>query len=94
LILLIEFICIKNNYLIGDNMTWAVKLKISTSDCNKVYETGKNNVLSININSEDRIIEIAQNKSEMDHIVIPFSTMIYFKYKSEEHKPIPGVVPL
>jgi hypothetical protein len=75
-------------------MTWAVKLKISTSDCNKVYETGKNNVTSININSEGRIIEIAQNKSEMDHIVIPFSTMIYFKYKLEEHKPIPGVVPL
>ena len=75
-------------------MAWAVKLKISTSDCNKVYETGKNNVISININSEDRIIEIAQNKSEMDHIVIPFSTMIYFKYKSEAHKTISGVVPL
>ena len=75
-------------------MTWAVKLKISTSDCNKFYETGKNNVTSININSEDRIIEIAQNKSEMDHIVIPFSTMIYFKYKAEEHSPILGVAPL
>ncbi len=85
---------IKNNYLIGDNMTWAVKLKISTSDCNKVYETGKHNVTSININSEDRIIEIAQNKSEMDHIVIPFSTLIYFKYKAEEHSPRVGVVPL
>jgi DNA polymerase III epsilon subunit-like protein len=81
----------KFRLLIGDNMTWAVKLKISTLDCNKVYETGKDNVTSININSEDRIIEIAQNKSEMDHIVIPFSTMIYFKYKAEEHRPIGGV---
>lgn len=54
----------------------------------------ENNVTSININSEDRIIEIAQDKSEMDHIVIPFSTLIYFKYKSEKHNPILGVVPL
>jgi hypothetical protein len=69
-------------------MTWAVKLQVSTSDCNKVYETGKNEVTSININSEDGIIEIAQDKSEWDHIVIPFNTMIYFKYKSEGHGPI------
>jgi hypothetical protein len=74
-------------------MTWAVKLKISTPDCNKVYETGKNNVTSIKINAEDRIIEIAKDKSEMDHIVIPFSTMIYFKYKAEEDSPIIGVLP-
>jgi hypothetical protein len=65
-------------------MTWAVKLKVSTSDCNKVYETGKNGVTSININFEDGIIEIAQDKSEWDHIVIPYDSMIYFKYKSEE----------
>jgi hypothetical protein len=64
-------------------VTWAVKLKISTSDCTKVYETGKNNVISININSEDRIIEIAKNGSEYDHIVIPFNILIYFKYKTE-----------
>jgi hypothetical protein len=64
-------------------MTWAVKLKVFTSDCEKVYETGKNNVTSININSEEDIIEIARDKSEWDHIVIPFHTMIYFKYKAE-----------
>ena len=74
-------------------MTWAVKLKISTSDCNKVYETGKDNVTSININSADRIIEIAQDKSELDHIVIPFDSLIYFKYKAEEHSAIVGVIP-
>ena len=65
-------------------MTWALKLKVSTSDCDKVYETGKNNVTSININSEEGIIEITKNGSEWDHIVIPFNTMIYFKYKEEE----------
>ncbi len=76
-------------------MTWAVKLKVSTSDCDKVYETGKNGVTSININSVDGIIEIAQDKSEWDHIVIPYNTMIYFKYKSEEQvSPVVGVIPV
>jgi len=73
-------------------MTWALKLKVSTSDCDKVYETGKNNVTSININSEEGIIEIAKNGSEWDHIVIPFNTMIYFKYKAEEEVGALGVV--
>lgn len=73
-------------------MTWALKLKVSTSDCDKVYETGKNNVTSININSEDGIIEIVKDGSEWDHIVIPFNTMIYFKYKAEEHVGTVGVV--
>ena len=81
-------------YYIGDKMTWAVKLKVSTSDCEKVYETGKNKITSININSEDGLIEIAQDMPEWDHIIIPFSTMIYFKYKAEEQVGSRGVVPL
>jgi hypothetical protein len=52
----------KFRLLIGDNMTWAVKLKISTLDCNKVYETGKDNVTSININSEVWIFKYLGSK--------------------------------
>ena len=52
-------------------MTWAVKLKVSTPDCEEVYETGKNNVRTIEINTEDGIIQIEQDISEWDHIIIP-----------------------
>ena len=62
-------------------MTWALKLKVSTSDCKKVYETGKNGVKSINVNTTDRIIEVTQDTSEFDQIIIPFDTMKYFKMK-------------
>ena len=67
------------------NMTWAVKLKVFIPDCKKVYETGNNNIKSININFNDGIIEITQDIPEWDHIVIPFNTMKYFKYKEDIH---------
>ena len=66
-------------------MTWALKLKVSTSDCKKVYETGKNGVKSINVNTTDRIIEITQDSAKFDQIVIPFDTMTYFKYETDTH---------
>lgn len=52
-------------------MTWAVKLKVSTPDSEDIYETGKNNVRTIEINTEDGIIQIEQDISEWDHIIIP-----------------------
>jgi len=46
--------------------TWALKFKVSSSNCRKVYEIGKNGVKSINVNIVDRIIEITQDNSEFD----------------------------
>jgi hypothetical protein len=68
----------------GVLVTWAVKLKISTPDSEEVYETGKNKVKTIEINTEDGIIEIEQDRSEWDHIIIPINTIKSVKYKSEE----------
>lgn len=64
-------------------MTWALKLKISTANCKKVYETGKDGVKSINVNTTDRIIEITQDTSKFDQIVIPFDTTTHFKYETD-----------
>ncbi|MBZ2166195.1 hypothetical protein [Methanobacterium spitsbergense] len=66
-------------------MTWALKLKVSTLSCKKVYETGKDGVKAINVNNIDRIIEITQDTSKFDQIVIPFDTMTYFKYETDKH---------
>jgi hypothetical protein len=65
-------------------MTWAVKLEISTSDCEEVYETGKNKVRTIEINTENGIIEITQDRSEWDHIIIPINTIKSVKYKADK----------
>ncbi|MBZ2166186.1 hypothetical protein [Methanobacterium spitsbergense] len=65
-------------------MSWAVKLKVTTSDCEKIYEIGENKVVSIHINSEEEIIEITKDVSDFNIIIIPFNTLIYFKYKSEK----------
>ncbi len=65
-------------------MTWAVKLKVSTPDSEDIYETGKNNVRTIEINTEDGIIQIEQDISEWDHIIIPINTIKSAKYKAEE----------
>jgi hypothetical protein len=65
-------------------VTWAVKLKVSTPDSEEVYEIGKNKVRTIEINTEDGIIEITQDRSEWDHIIIPINTIKSVKYKSEE----------
>jgi predicted ThiF/HesA family dinucleotide-utilizing enzyme len=65
-------------------VTWAVKLEISTSDCEEVYETGKNEVRTIEINTEDGIIEITQDRSEWDHIIIPINTIKSVKYKADK----------
>jgi hypothetical protein len=62
-----------------------LKLKVSTSNCKKVYETGKDGIKAINVNSTDRIIEITQDTSKFDQIIIPFGTMTYFKYKTDLH---------
>lgn len=66
-------------------MTWALKLKVSTLNCKKVYETGKNGIKAINVNTTDRIIEITQDTSKFDQIVIPFDTMKYFTYETDTH---------
>jgi hypothetical protein len=65
-------------------VTWAFKLEISTLDCEEIYETGKNNVRTIEINTEDGIIQIEQDISEWDHIIIPINTIKSAKYKAEE----------
>ena len=65
-------------------MTWAVKLKISTPDSDEIYETGKNKVSTIEINTEDGIIEIVQDSTEWDHIIIPINTIKSVQYKSDE----------
>jgi predicted ThiF/HesA family dinucleotide-utilizing enzyme len=65
-------------------VTWAVKLEISTPDCEEVYETGKNEVRTIEINTEDGIIEITQDRSEWDHIIIPINTIKSVKYKADK----------
>ena len=66
-------------------MTWALKLKVSTLNCKKVYETGKDGIKSINVNTKDRIIEIEEDASEFDQIVIPFETLTNFKYETDRH---------
>ena len=66
-------------------MTWALKLKVSTLNCKKVYETGKDGIKAINVNTKDRIIEITQDTSKFDQIVIPFDTMTNFKYETDVH---------
>jgi hypothetical protein len=65
-------------------VTWAVKLKVSTPDSDEIYEIGKNNVRTIEINTEDGIIQIEQDISEWDHIIIPINTIKSAKYKAEE----------
>lgn len=69
-------------------MTWALKLKVSTLNCKKVYETGKEGIIAINVNTKDRIIEITQDASKFDQIIIPFDTMTYFKYETDTHSVI------
>ena len=59
-------------------------MEISTLDCEEIYETGKNNVRTIEINTEDGIIQIEQDISEWDHIIIPINTIKSAKYKAEE----------
>jgi len=49
-------------------MTWAVKLKISTPDSDEIYETGKNKVRTIEINTEDGIIEL--HKTDLNGIIL------------------------
>ena len=49
-------------------MTWALKLKVSTLNCKKVYETGKDGIKAINVNITDRIIEITQDTSKFDQM--------------------------
>ena len=68
----------------GVLVTWAVKLKISTPDSDEIYETGKNEVRTIEINTEDGIIEITQDRSEWDHIIIPINTIKSVKYKADK----------
>ncbi|WP_197050634.1 hypothetical protein [Methanobacterium sp. SMA-27] len=41
-------------------------------------------MFSIHINSEEEIIEITKDVSDFNIIIIPFNTLIYFKYKSEK----------
>jgi len=65
-------------------MTWAAKLKVSNPNCEEIYETRKNKVRSIEINTEEGIIEIVQDRSDWDHIVIPINKIRSFKYKSDE----------
>jgi len=66
-------------------MTWALKLLVSTDNCRKVYEAGKDGIKSIHVNTKDRIIEIEQDASEFDQIVIPFETLTNFKYETDRH---------
>jgi hypothetical protein len=72
-------------------MTMAIKLEVTTSDREKVYETGKDNVILIEINKKDRIIEIKHvGGSKWDYTLIPFEEIKSFKFKEKKFKePIP-----
>lgn len=69
-----------------NNMVWATKLKVSNSDNEKVFEKGKNNVKSINIQEDMGIVKIEYEKdSQWDIELIPIQNA-QIAYKKEISK--------
>ena len=69
-----------------NNMVWATKLRVSTSDNEKIFEKGKNNVKSINIQEDMGIVKIEYEKdSPWDIELIPIQNA-QISYKKEISK--------
>lgn len=64
-------------------MVLAVKLQIIGDKDTIDFEVGKDGVKSIEIKEEKAIIKIEFSDPDWDYLVIPFNTLMSFKYKEE-----------
>lgn len=68
---------------LGDEMAQAIKLQIIGDKDTIDFEKGKDKVKSIEIKEERGIIKIEFTDPEWDYLIIPFNTLMSFKYKEE-----------
>jgi hypothetical protein len=65
---------------------WASKLVIfRTDDLNSTFEIGKNSIKNIQINKENRIIEIEYKDDDgWEEQIIPFESLRWFNYTFQD----------
>lgn len=73
-------------------MAWVTKIRISTSEGEQIFETGKDKIKTIKINLENGVIQIQFEKdAEWNNKIIPIQNLKSIDYLHEYKKIKPNI---
>jgi hypothetical protein len=74
------------------NMAWVTKIKISTSEDEQIFETGKDKIKTIKINIQFGVIQIQFDEdAEWNNKIIPIQNLKSIDYLHEYTKINPNI---